>query len=73
MSPGQEELFDVRQRTLQPSLHVEPNAQHWLDWHWLLVLKEDVVLDVVFVAISLLFFALSVGYVALCDRLMNKR
>jgi len=29
------------------------------------------VLDVVFVAISLLFFALSVGYVALCDRLMK--
>jgi hypothetical protein len=29
------------------------------------------VLDVVFVAITLLFFALSVGYVALCDRLMK--
>jgi hypothetical protein len=28
-------------------------------------------LDLVFVAVSLLFFALSVGYVALCDRLMK--
>jgi hypothetical protein len=30
-----------------------------------------VVLDLMFVAISLLFFAISIGYVALCDRLMK--
>jgi hypothetical protein len=29
------------------------------------------VLDVAFVALSLLFFAVGVGYVALCDRLMK--
>jgi hypothetical protein len=29
------------------------------------------VLDVVFVAVTLVFFALSVGYVGLCDRLMK--
>ena len=28
-------------------------------------------LDVVFVAVSLIFFAISVGYVSLCDRLMK--
>jgi hypothetical protein len=28
-------------------------------------------LDIAFVLITLLFFALSVGYVALCDRLMK--
>ena len=28
-------------------------------------------LDVVFVAVALVFFALSVGYVGLCDRLMK--
>ena len=28
-------------------------------------------LDVVFVAVTLIFFALSVGYVGLCDRLMK--
>lgn len=28
-------------------------------------------LDIVFVAVSLIFFALSVGYVGLCDRLMK--
>jgi hypothetical protein len=28
-------------------------------------------LDVVFIAVSLAFFALSVGYVALCNRLMR--
>jgi hypothetical protein len=28
-------------------------------------------LDVVFVAVSLVFFAVSVGYVSLCDRLMK--
>jgi len=27
--------------------------------------------DVVFVAVSLIFFAVSVGYVSLCDRLMK--
>jgi hypothetical protein len=30
-----------------------------------------VVLDVVFVTVSMVFFAASVGYVALCDRLMK--
>jgi hypothetical protein len=29
------------------------------------------VLDLVFIAITLLFFAVSVGYVALCARLMR--
>jgi hypothetical protein len=29
------------------------------------------VLDVVFVVISILFFAVSIGYVAVCDRLMK--
>jgi hypothetical protein len=29
------------------------------------------VLDVVFVTVSLLFFAAAVGYVVLCDRLMK--
>jgi len=29
------------------------------------------VLDVVFIGISILFFALSAGYVAVCDRLMK--
>jgi len=29
------------------------------------------VLDVVFVAVVLMFFAVSVGYVGLCDRLMK--
>jgi hypothetical protein len=33
--------------------------------------RQDVVLDIVFVVISILFFAVSVGYVAVCDRLMN--
>jgi hypothetical protein len=31
--------------------------------------RQVTVLDVLFVAISLMFFAVSVGYVALCDRL----
>jgi hypothetical protein len=31
--------------------------------------RQAVVLDVVFVAVTLIFFALGVGYVALCDRL----
>jgi hypothetical protein len=30
-----------------------------------------VVLDVIFVAVSILFFVLSIGYVAACDRLMK--
>jgi hypothetical protein len=30
-----------------------------------------VVLDVFFVAVSILFFVLSIGYVAACDRLMK--
>lgn len=29
------------------------------------------VLDVVFIAVSLLFFVVSIGYVAACDRLMK--
>jgi hypothetical protein len=29
------------------------------------------VLDVVFVGISIVFFAVSIGYVAVCDRLMK--
>jgi len=29
------------------------------------------VLDLVFVAISILFFVVSIGYVAACDRLMK--
>jgi hypothetical protein len=29
------------------------------------------VLDMVFVAVTILFFALSIGYVAVCDRLMK--
>jgi len=29
------------------------------------------VLDVIFIGISILFFVLSVGYVAACDRLMK--
>jgi hypothetical protein len=29
------------------------------------------VLDVIFVAVSILFFVLSIGYVAACDRLMK--
>jgi len=29
------------------------------------------VLDLVFVAVSVLFFAVSIGYVAACDRLMK--
>jgi len=29
------------------------------------------VLDLVFVAVTILFFAVSIGYVAACDRLMK--
>jgi hypothetical protein len=29
------------------------------------------VLDVIFVSLALVFFAISVGYVAICDRLMK--
>jgi hypothetical protein len=29
------------------------------------------VLDVIFVALSILFFVLSIGYVGFCDRLMK--
>jgi len=29
------------------------------------------VLDIVFVAVSILFFVVSIGYVAACDRLMR--
>ena len=35
--------------------------------------KAGPVLDVIFIATTLAFFALSLGYVALCDRLMNER
>jgi hypothetical protein len=34
--------------------------------------RQAVVLDVVFVAVTLIFFALGVGYVALCERLSSK-
>ena len=34
-------------------------------------LRGCAVLDVVFVGLSILFFVLSVGYVAACDRLMK--
>jgi len=30
-----------------------------------------VVLDIVFVGVSILFFVVSIGYVAACDRLMK--
>ncbi len=30
-----------------------------------------VVLDLVFIAVSILFFVVSIGYVAACDRLMK--
>ena len=33
---------------------------------------EVAMLDLAFVLVTLLFFALSVGYVTLCDRLMPK-
>ena len=33
--------------------------------------RQAIVLDAVFVTVSILFFAASVGYVALCDRLMK--
>jgi hypothetical protein len=48
-------------------------ACHRLDRNRLLVLNErqGAVLDVIFVAMTLAFFAVSVGYVALCDRLMK--
>jgi hypothetical protein len=29
------------------------------------------VMDLVFVVVSILFFAVSIGYVAICDRLMK--
>lgn len=34
--------------------------------------REVAVLDVVFVVLSMVFFAVAVGYVAACDRLMKK-
>jgi hypothetical protein len=37
-----------------------------------LVDREDQVLDLMFVGVSVAFFAVSVGYVALCDWLMGK-
>jgi len=30
------------------------------------------VLDVIFVALTVLFFVVALGYVAVCDRLMNR-
>jgi hypothetical protein len=36
-----------------------------------LVLTRWHVLDLVFVAVSILFFVVSIGYVAACDRLMK--
>jgi len=33
--------------------------------------RQAVVLDLVFVVATILFFAISLGYVAVCDRLMK--
>jgi hypothetical protein len=33
--------------------------------------RQGLVLDMVFVAITLVFFVVSLGYVGLCDRLMK--
>jgi hypothetical protein len=33
--------------------------------------RQDDVLDFIFIALSILFFIVSIGYVALCDRLMK--
>jgi hypothetical protein len=35
------------------------------------LLTEGFVLDIVFVVLSIAFFAVSIGYVAACDRLMK--
>jgi hypothetical protein len=37
----------------------------------MLPLTRCLVLDMVFVAVSVLFFVVSIGYVAVCDRLMK--
>jgi succinate-acetate transporter protein len=34
--------------------------------------REVAVLDVVFVGLAVVFFAVAVGYIAVCDRLMSK-
>jgi hypothetical protein len=33
--------------------------------------RQDDVADFIFVALSILFFVVSIGYVAVCDRLMK--
>ena len=33
--------------------------------------RQGTVLDIIFVTLSILFFAVSIGYVAACDRLMK--
>jgi hypothetical protein len=33
--------------------------------------RQDNVFDFIFIALSILFFAVSIGYVAVCDRLMK--
>ena len=38
---------------------------------WALLLARCAVLDLVFVGLSVLFFVVSIGYVAACDRLMK--
>lgn len=38
---------------------------------WFHLLTRCFVLDVVFVALTLVFFAVSIGYVAACERLMK--
>jgi hypothetical protein len=46
-------------------------ARHRLDRDWILILARCAVLDLVFVGLSVLFFVVSIGYVAACDRLMK--
>lgn len=38
------------------------------DWPWFV---RCVVLDILFVALTILFFVVSLGYIAVCDRLMK--
>ncbi len=43
----------------------------WVHRDWVFLLTRCVVLDLVFVSVSILFFVVSIGYVAACDRLMK--
>lgn len=43
----------------------------WSAGDQIVTTKRCLVLDVVFVAVSILFFVVSIGYVAACDRLMK--